>query len=85
MPIENKMRRVTPDWDPNPDRPIACPSKEVQPGVPVLIKLQTGASDRGRTGDLLERETGLEPATSTLGRWHSTIELLPHLVPSFCY
>lgn len=25
----------------------------------------------------LERETGLEPATSTLGRLHSTIELLP--------
>ena len=26
---------------------------------------------------VLERETGLEPATSTLGRLHSTIELLP--------
>src|SRR4051812_8816152 len=26
---------------------------------------------------LLERETGLEPATSTLARWHSTTELLP--------
>src|SRR5438552_1437311 len=25
----------------------------------------------------LERETGLEPATSTLGRLHSTVELLP--------
>jgi hypothetical protein len=24
-----------------------------------------------------QRETGLEPATSTLGRLHSTIELLP--------
>ena len=27
----------------------------------------------------LERETGLEPATSTLARWHSTIESLTHL------
>ncbi len=25
----------------------------------------------------LERETGLEPATTTLGRWDSTIELFP--------
>jgi hypothetical protein len=28
---------------------------------------------------LLERETGFEPATSTLARWHSTTELLPQL------
>jgi hypothetical protein len=27
----------------------------------------------------LERETGLEPATSSLGSWHSTTELLPPL------
>ena len=27
---------------------------------------------------ILERETGLEPATSTLARWRSTIEPLPH-------
>ncbi len=27
----------------------------------------------------LERETGLEPATSSLGSWHSTTELLPLL------
>ena len=26
---------------------------------------------------VLERETGFEPATSTLARWHSTTELLP--------
>ena len=25
----------------------------------------------------MERETGLEPATSSLGSWHSTTELLP--------
>ena len=27
--------------------------------------------------DKMERETGLEPATSSLGSWHSTTELLP--------
>src|SRR5208283_6018529 len=26
---------------------------------------------------VMERETGLEPATSSLGSWHSTTELLP--------
>ena len=30
----------------------------------------------------MERETGLEPATSSLGSWHSTTELLPRSVPS---
>jgi hypothetical protein len=25
----------------------------------------------------MERETGIEPATSSLGSWHSTTELLP--------
>ena len=30
----------------------------------------------------MERETGLEPATSSLGSWHSTTELLP--LRAFC-
>ena len=30
----------------------------------------------------MERETGFEPATSTLARLHSTTELLPLSVPS---
>ena len=30
----------------------------------------------------MERETGLEPATSSLGSWHSTTELLPLSVKS---
>src|SRR5262249_33043042 len=29
---------------------------------------------------LLEREKGLEPSTSTLARWHSTTELLPQVL-----
>src|SRR5437868_2469932 len=32
----------------------------------------------------MERETGLEPATSSLGSWHSTTELLPPAC-IFCY
>jgi hypothetical protein len=33
----------------------------------------------------LERETGLEPATSSLGSWHSTTELLPLYTRSIHY
>ncbi len=35
-----------------------------------------GARD-GKLMKPLERETGFEPATSSLGSWHSTTELLP--------
>ena len=38
------------------------------------------SGDPDPTRDLLERETGVEPATSSLARKHSTTELLP-LVP----
>ena len=31
----------------------------------------------------MERETGIEPATSSLGSWRSTAELLPLAVTSF--
>ena len=34
---------------------------------------------------ILERETGFEPATSTLARLHSTTELLPHGRRRFLY
>src|ERR1700681_399255 len=33
----------------------------------------------------MERETGAEPATSSLGSWHSTTELLPPSVKSAIY
>jgi hypothetical protein len=33
----------------------------------------------------MERETGIEPATSSLGSWHSTAELLPLLVPKYLF
>ena len=35
---------------------------------------ETGRRERDQ---LLERETGVEPATSTLARWRSTTELFP--------
>jgi len=31
--------------------------------------------------EIVEREKGFEPSTSTLARWHSTTELLPQLTP----
>ncbi len=39
--------------------------------------LQTSALPLGYSAILLERETGFEPATSTMARLHSTAELLP--------
>ena len=42
-----------------------CLRNEVLPMCPV------------RTKSGMERETGFEPATSSLGSWHSTTELLP--------
>ena len=37
-----------------------------------------------RVTEKLERETGIEPATSSLGSWHSTAELLPLGLPLTC-
>ena len=34
-------------------------------------------SDSSQVIEKMERETGFEPATSSLGSWHSTAELLP--------
>jgi hypothetical protein len=33
--------------------------------------------DSFQVTEKVERETGFEPATSSLGSWHSTTELLP--------
>jgi hypothetical protein len=33
----------------------------------------------------MERETGIEPATSSLGSWHSTAELLPLIIATLFY
>src|SRR6202012_5631143 len=36
-------------------------------------------ADYSQVIEKMERETGVEPATSSLGSWHSTTELLPPL------
>ena len=59
-----------------------------EPGMEVLqtsaLPLGDGADEQKQHSDTrnfnkkLERETGFEPATSTLARSHSTTELFPH-------
>ncbi len=61
-----------------------------------IYSLVTSGAYGARTRDLLhakqalsqlsyvhemERKTGFEPATPTLGKWYSTAELLPHIIP----
>ena len=43
---------------------------------PMVIDL---SAERGRLLMRLERGTGIEPATSSLGSWHSSAELPPLL------
>jgi hypothetical protein len=47
----------------------------------ILVKTCCGLPTTDRC--FSERETGLEPATSSLGSWHSTTELLPQLPLKF--
>ena len=42
-----------------------------------------GLSPKRKPLNLLERETGFEPATSTLARLHSTTELLPRICTAY--
>ncbi len=42
-----------------------------------ITVLQTAALPLGYAANKMERETGFEPATSTLARLHSTTELFP--------
>ena len=44
---------------------------------PEMAILQTAALPLGYAAKKMERETGFEPATSTLARSHSTTELFP--------
>jgi hypothetical protein len=46
-------------------------------GIPKVWCKQRNALEPASLQGLLERETGVEPATSSLGSWHSTTELLP--------
>ena len=45
---------------------------------PLAVRGRWGNPLRRGSRETLERETGFEPATSTLARSHSTTELLPH-------
>ena len=54
------------------DRPRRGPSRKCRP----LRKKQ--ARCHSRTTGLPKRAKGFEPSTSSLGSWHSTIELRPH-------
>jgi hypothetical protein len=56
----------------------------VRPGIPERVAMQLtgqGASSSAQVVKELERETGIEPATSSLGSLRSTAELLPRAVP----
>ena len=46
---------------------------------PMIAILQTAALPLGYAADKMERETGFEPATSTLARSCSTTEPFPHM------
>ena len=48
------------------------------PFITIQRKLNEKPPEAG--GFSYERETGLEPATSTLARWRSTTELFPRVV-----
>ena len=56
------------------------PKPDGSDGAPNLTGPRTGPSGQktGTKAVKLEREKGFEPSTSTLARWHSTTELLPH-------
>jgi hypothetical protein len=41
------------------------------------IRHSDACQDSCKPPDTMERETGIEPATSSLGSWRSTAELLP--------
>ena len=43
----------------------------------ILVRNDEGRRGQSRDMKRMERETGIEPATSSLGSWRSTAELLP--------
>ena len=49
----------------------------IVPGIVRTGTNQGGTDDPGFSSEIMERETGIEPATSGLGSLRSTAELLP--------
>src|SRR5579884_2616439 len=83
------LRSESPDWGAMPDCCAARAAMEsnnnVNPSRRSFMRLLLAVEPAnpkcwqllGKTGWKMERETGFEPATSTLARSHSTAELLP--------
>ena len=57
-------------------------NREMLTGGCVRVR-KKGLSPKRKPLNLLERETGFEPATSTLARLHSTTELLPRICTAY--
>ena len=54
-------------------------------GAPEVLRRHKKTRGRGLMMKKLERETGFEPATSTLARSHSTTELFPLATEDLAY
>jgi hypothetical protein len=64
-------------WVPRPEIKVAPDAKKVHRGPAALPNMQRALQQRAPGTESMERETGFEPATSTLARSHSTTEVLP--------
>jgi hypothetical protein len=66
------------------DCAIAGRRKYFDPGNVLLMNSMREMIEELLAEKTLERETGFEPATSTLARSHSTAELLPLVLSFYC-
>ena len=63
-------------WVPRPEIYVSADAQKVYGSIARLDQ-QNAPAMRAWASESMERETGFEPATSTLARSHSTTELLP--------
>src|SRR6266566_831987 len=70
-------------WVPRPEIKVAPDAKKVHRCPAALPNMQRALQQRAPGTESMERETGFEPATSTLARSHSTTELLPLSSPHY--
>src|SRR5438445_7517001 len=64
-------------WVPRPEIKVDQDAKKLLRCPAALPNMQRALQQRAPGTESMERETGFEPATSTLARSHSTTELLP--------